>query len=98
MLPKVLWSCCLLIGASWGLAGQSTTASMLGMVRDASGAGVPNAEVFAVDVQTSLERTTRADPTGAYLLTNLPIGLYSLTVTASGFNKFVQTGITLNVN
>jgi Carboxypeptidase regulatory-like domain/TonB-dependent Receptor Plug Domain len=77
---------------------QSTTASMLGVVRDSSGSAIPNAEVTAVDTQTSLTRTTKTDETGAYLLTSLPIGQYRLRVTAPGFRSFVQNGITLDVN
>src|SRR6185312_7158396 len=42
--------------------------------------------------------TATTDGTGAYLITNLPVGAYTLTVEKAGFRKFVQQGITLNVN
>ena len=81
-----------------GAYGQSTTASMLGVVHDPSGAVVPNAEVTATDTQTSLSRVTKTDGTGSYLLTELPVGQYQLRVVATGFQTYVQSGITLDVN
>ncbi len=66
---------------------QSTTASMLGVVHDPSGAVIPNAEVTATDTQTTLSRTTQTDGAGSYLITNLPIGQYQLRVVAPGFRR-----------
>jgi hypothetical protein len=77
---------------------QSVTASMLGVVRDSSGAAVANAEVTAIDAQTTLSRTVKSDKTGEYLITNLPVGQYQLRVVSQGFETFQQTGITLDVN
>ena len=88
---------CFLLSVTAAL-GQSTTASMLGVVRDTSGAVIPNAEVTATDTQTALSRKTTTDGTGSYLITNLPIGQYQLQVVSPGFDAFVQTGITLDVN
>jgi hypothetical protein len=81
-----------------GAFAQSTTASMLGVVHDPSGAVIPNAEVTATDTQTTLSRTTQTDGAGSYLITNLPIGQYQLRVVAPGFESYVQNGITLDVN
>lgn len=78
--------------------GQSTTASMLGVVRDTSGAVIPNAEVTATDTLTTLSRKTTTDGTGSYLITNLPVGQYQLRVESPGFDVFMQNGITLDVN
>jgi hypothetical protein len=80
------------------LRAQSTTASMLGIVRDASGAVVPGAEVTVTNTGTSFTRTMSTDGEGGYLFTNLPIGSYELKATMNGFQTFVQTGITLVVN
>ena len=57
---------------------QTTTGSILGNVRDKSGAAIPQAEVTAQNVATSLSRTTTSDETGAYLITNLPVGEYMI--------------------
>ena len=80
------------------LAAQDTTASIRGVVLDPSGAGVPQAQVTAIQVETGLERTAVADRGGAYVLVLLPVGHYRLEATAKGFRKFEQEGITLSVN
>src|ERR1700744_6291380 len=81
-----------------GALGQSTTASMLGVVHDPSGAAIPNAEVTATNMQTTLSRTTQTDGAGSYLITNLPVGPYQLHVVAPGFETYGQNGITLDGN
>ena len=76
---------------------QSTTASLLGVVRDKTGAAIPEAQVTAQNVLTSFTRATVTDDSGAYLITNLPVGEYTLTAQKPGFAKFLQKGITLDV-
>jgi len=103
MYRKLLLAALVVIGlvassTSSSLYAQSTTASLLGVVRDPSGSVVPAAEVTATNTQTSFTRTTQTDGEGNYLFTNLPIGPYQLKVTMSGFETFLQTGITLVVN
>src|SRR5258708_24815831 len=98
MLCKTLRLFYVLTGLCSIADAQSTTASLLGVVRDSTGAGIPDALLTGTDVQTSQARTTHADANGAYLITNLQIGEYTISVEAAGFNKYVQRGITLNVN
>ena len=78
--------------------GQSTTASLLGVIRDSTGAVIPNADVIATNTQTSFTRSAKSNGQGEYLFTNLPLGQYQLQATAAGFKTFVQRGITLDVN
>ena len=87
----------LLSGLCWIANGQ-TTASVFGVVRDASGAVVLDAKVTARNTDTAFTRTGATDGTGAFLITNLPVGPYSLQVIKVGFRSFVQDGITLQVN
>src|SRR5258708_9021984 len=77
---------------------QTVTGSILGNVRDKSGAAIPQAEVMAHNVATSLSRTTTSDETGAYLITNLPVGEYMIVGQRQGFSKYVQKGIQLAVD
>jgi hypothetical protein len=77
---------------------QTTTASLLGVVRDKTGAAIPEAQVTAQNVLTSFTRATVSDESGAYLITNLPVGEYTLTAQKPGFARFVQKGITLEVD
>ncbi len=95
---------CILIPALCALAiseaahAQTTTASVLGVVRDHTGAVVPQVEIEARNAATSFTRSTLSDETGAYLITNLPVGEYTVTAAKSGFSKNVQQGITLVVD
>ncbi len=77
---------------------QTTTASISGTVLDAQQAVVPNATVTARNTDTGLSRTNQTDSEGRYNFVNLPIGAYEVTVEAANFSKYVQTGITLDVN
>src|SRR5262245_59904318 len=77
---------------------QTTTATIFGVVRDSSGASVPQAPVVARNASTAFERTALTDETGSYLITNMPVGPYSLTIGREGFRRFIQDGITITVN
>jgi hypothetical protein len=77
---------------------QTTTASVLGIVRDQTGAAVPGVEVTAQNAATSQSRRAISDDTGSYLIPNLPVGEYAVMAQKQGFTKFVQNGVTLVVN
>jgi hypothetical protein len=77
---------------------QTTTGTIGGIVRDDSGAGMPDTKVTAMNLLTSFTRTTTTDANGNYLITNLPIGQYAVTGEKPGFQRFTQAGISLAVN
>jgi Carboxypeptidase regulatory-like domain len=79
------------------LRAQLTTATILGSVRDASGGVIQQATIEAKVVATNLVRSTVTDAEGNYILTNLPVGEYELTASATGFKKEIQEGIILQV-
>ena len=93
MMPLVL----LLLALPWPARAQTTTASIGGVVRDATGATVAGSRVTALNVQTSFSRATTTDDSGGYVITNLPIGNYAVTVEKDGFQRYTQAGITLVV-
>ena len=93
-LLAALVLCCPL----WIASGQTTTATLFGVVHDNSGAVVPEAKITARNTATSFTRTVSSNETGAYLITNLPLGPYSLLIEKDGFKRFVQDGITLEVD
>jgi len=80
------------------LFAQQITGSIRGTVADSSGALVAGATVAARQVETGLARTATTDRSGNYLLLELPVGHYALEVTSKGFQKYLQEGISLNVN
>ncbi|HEY7514765.1 MAG TPA: carboxypeptidase regulatory-like domain-containing protein, partial [Vicinamibacteria bacterium] len=85
----------------WLLAGsalaQQSTGSILGHVKDSSGATVPGAQVTATNLGTQFSRATTSDAEGRYSLPLLPLGQYKVEVTLAGFKNFSQTGILLEV-
>ncbi|MGH9394917.1 MAG: carboxypeptidase regulatory-like domain-containing protein, partial [Terriglobales bacterium] len=86
------------VGLASMVAGQSvSTVQVAGMVRDATGAGIPGAVLVATQASTGFTRSAQSDGNGSYTLSNLPIGPYSLKVTKTGFNAYLQTGIVLQV-
>jgi len=101
--PSRLFICCagLLLWVLFGspaLLAQFTTASLSGTVIDPSGAAVPKARVKVENTGTGFTRTTASGNGGDYLFPVLPVGEYTLTVVASGFQTYTQKGIILTVN
>jgi hypothetical protein len=76
---------------------QVATGTILGHVRDASGATVPGASVAATNVDTQFTRDTTTDDSGQYALRLLPVGNYKIEVKLDGFKNFTQSGIQLEV-
>ncbi|HEY7387574.1 MAG TPA: TonB-dependent receptor [Bryobacteraceae bacterium] len=90
-------SCGLFLAAAlvWG---QGTTAQINGAVKDSTGLPVTGATVQVTQTATGLVRTATSGADGSYVFSNLPIGPYLLEITKSGFSKFVQSGILLQVD
>lgn len=78
--------------------GQLTSGDLVGTVFDPTGAGVPNANVEAVNQATGVKSSTKTAETGQFRFTNLPVGLYTVTSTAGGFNtaSLRDVGVELN--
>ena len=91
---------CVLVAVSAGLnvVAQQITANIRGNISDPSGAVVQAATVTAKQAETGLVRTVTSARDGSYLLVELPVGHYTLEVSARSFQKYRQEGITLDVN
>ncbi|MDQ1410905.1 MAG: hypothetical protein QOJ41_2640, partial [Acidobacteriaceae bacterium] len=74
------------------------TGSVLGVVRDSSGAVVSGAKIVATNVQTNFKQETVSGDDGAFRILALPAGTYTLTATAAGFRTFTETGVEVKVN
>lgn len=101
MSKKLFWAmavCWLILLGVRGASAQVTTATVVGTVRDSSGAVVPNAQASIASTDTGLTRTVTTNAEGQYRFDLLPVGNYTLTVAAQGFKKFSQSGITLTLN
>jgi hypothetical protein len=69
------------------------TGGISGVVSDPVGAVVANAKVVATNAYTKFEYETRTDAVGAYLLRNLPPGVYNLSVWSPGFSMTRVDGL-----
>ena len=77
---------------------QTSTATLSGLVRDASSAVVPGASVSARHDATGQVRSAVTGNTGDYVISGLPIGLHTISVNAQGFKTTVISGIALQVD
>src|SRR6266853_2068540 len=67
------------------LAAQETTGGLQGIVRDPSGAVVPNAKVEVAAKSLIGVKTVDTDANGFYRFANLPPDTYTISVVAKGF-------------
>lgn len=93
-----VWITGLLMFVPSALMAQVTTATIVGTITDSSGAAVPGAHIIATNVGTALARAVQSNGEGEYRIEFLPVGEYSLEVSAAGFRKVVRKNIVLQVD
>jgi carboxypeptidase family protein len=77
---------------------QELNATIAGLVTDASGAVVPNATVIVHNNATNLDvRTVTTSSNGNYAATNLPAGVYTVTVQGQGFQSWISKNVVVTV-
>jgi hypothetical protein len=77
---------------------QMNTAEIDGQVKDPSGALVTGATVVATHVATQQKYTATTNESGIFLLPQLPLGEYTVSVSAQGFKQAVQDHVALHVS
>jgi len=80
-LPLLFFTIALSVSA------QSDLGRISGFVRDPSGGSVANAKITARN-QSGVERQTTSGESGYYVITNVPPGFYTVTIEASGFQRY----------
>jgi hypothetical protein len=87
-------SVCLLLWSSLSALAQSqTTGRVAGIVADEKGAAIPAAEVTVTNKATGEERKVVADDSGHYIVPLLPPGIYTVSVSANGFKRFIADDV-----
>ena len=78
---------------------QEVTGTILGTVKDASGAIVPGATVTITDPNKNNQvvRTVQTNDEGEFTAPNLPVSSYEVSVEAANFKKSVQTGVKVDI-
>lgn len=81
----------------WGIPAraQSTFGSILGTVKDATGGVLPNATVKITNIDENTVRSVTSNSNGDYEALNMKPGRYKLEVSATGFQGFSTTEVTL---
>ncbi len=72
-------------------SGQNITGTILGTIKDQSGALVAGAHVLVTNSNTGLTRTVQTDSSGSYVAPSLPIGTYVLKAEKEGFRPVIKT-------
>src|ERR1051326_3308637 len=76
---------------------QSSTANIVGVVRDTTGALIPGATINVKHIDSGLTRTVLTSETGTYAVPLLPVGPYEISTTMPGFKQEVRRGLNLVV-
>ena len=85
----------LLLTANDSLA-QTDQGAITGVVQDASGAVIPNAQVTATDTDTGLALEGRSNSSGIFVFSPLKIGNYTVSATSAGFQTVSRENIHLD--
>jgi len=77
---------------------QEVTAGITGTVVDPSGAALKGASATATDTERGTVWTAQTNDAGVFNLTRLPVGTYTVRVTAPGFEAEIYPAFTLVLN
>ena len=83
-------------GANAANAQLAGTGAITGTVTDPTGAVIPNATVTATDVTTNIKTVRQTTSAGDYNITPLIPDNYTVSVTAQGFEQYVQENVQVN--
>src|ERR1700693_3476141 len=84
-----------LFSLAFSAAAQTYRGAINGTVTDPSGAVIPSAEVKAKAQATDITRTTTTTSDGEFVFQDLPVGIYSVIVTASGFPEMTVDNVSV---
>jgi len=80
---------------SLSLPAQNLTGSISGTVADSSGAVIPKATVVLTDEALKTKRDSVANSAGFFSFAAVPVGFYTLTISADGFRTWEERGIAM---
>ncbi|MEO6816318.1 MAG: carboxypeptidase-like regulatory domain-containing protein, partial [Edaphobacter sp.] len=77
---------------------QTITGSITGVVTDSSGALVPSAHVTVMNTGTGVKTEAQTNDSGVYTIRFLPIGPYTVNITAPGFSTYTVPRFNLEIS
>jgi Carboxypeptidase regulatory-like domain/TonB dependent receptor len=87
-----------LVLSSSNVFAQSYAGTIVGWIKDPTGAVIPNATVTITNQQTDRQETVTADAEGRYRSLPLPPGEYRVEAGLQGFRRAARANITMQVN
>ncbi len=88
----------LFVTATVMMYGQAYSGAIVGSVTDTTGAAIVGAKVVVVSTATNQTFNTTSSNIGAFTVTDLPVGVYTVKVTATGFKGFVTNNVEVHVS
>jgi hypothetical protein len=104
LVYRCIWLVAFCVLAVTGAQAQAPTGTINGRVTDPGSAVVNAAQVTTVNQATNVSRSTTTNADGLYVLSDLPVGSYTVTIQARGFaasefkNVVLQAGRTTTVD
>jgi hypothetical protein len=80
------------------LLAQQTSGNIIGSVKDATGAVVPNAAITATNEATGIKATATSNGSGEFNIVNLLPGSYDMSVVAPGFQPYTIKGLSVQTS
>lgn len=77
---------------------QTSLGQIAGNVSDATGALIPGANVTVADPNTGVVRTAHTDDNGFFVITNLPIGDYTVEISKQSYRTEKRSGLTITAD
>ena len=96
-IKKVFIAALLWAGLATGAYAQFDNGSIVGTIRDASGAPISGARVTITNEGTAIAITIKTNGAGEYNAPDLRVGTYDIAATAEGFDSARATAITVSV-
>ncbi len=84
------------LALSFSAFAQVQNGQFSGTVTDPSGAAIANAKVTVRSASTDLTQSIMTNASGNYVIKELPVGVYNLSVEAAGFKTVSNNGVALN--
>jgi len=96
--PRIIFGVlAFVLSIATGFSQSLNTSQISGNVQDAVGASIPNATVLLTQTDTGFIRTVTTNGEGQFVAPDLPLGPYTVSIKAPGFQAYLANGIVLQV-
>jgi hypothetical protein len=94
---RLLWAFALIVCLAM-VVQADTGGNISGTVTDQSGSVVPDTTVTVLNLDTTVQQTTKTNTNGFYNFAALPVGRYEIEIVREGFKPYKRTGLVIDIN